>query len=135
MFGPKTNQSRAAASADSASAHRVRQGGSWIGDARYVRAASSEHDLPSHCLGSGSSNLAGIFDRLSSCQGLAGADGETPRGLNVRPFLRCIACSSRECNACRSASFRLLRTGRRDHGRDDALPHRTRLLSPRPGTG
>ena len=42
-----TEKSRAAASADSASAHRVIRGGSWLDDARYVRAAYRNHDEPS----------------------------------------------------------------------------------------
>ena len=41
-----TEKSRAAAS-DSASAHRVIRGGSWINDARYVRAAYRDHFEPS----------------------------------------------------------------------------------------
>ena len=42
-----TEKSRAAASADSASAHRVIRGGSWSDDARYVRAAYRDHVEPS----------------------------------------------------------------------------------------
>jgi formylglycine-generating enzyme required for sulfatase activity len=41
-----TEKSRAAASADSASAHRAIRGGSWVLGARYVRAAYRLHAVP-----------------------------------------------------------------------------------------